>query len=321
MEKEAARGIKVGLFVITGVIFLIIAIYFIGARKSLFGSNLHITAAFEDVNGLQRGNNVRFAGINVGTVDKVIILNDSSIIVVMAIEQDVQRFIKKDAVATIGSDGLMGNRLVNISIGSPEASPVNDGDRIRSVGPMQLDEMLRVLGSTNERINEITGDVKEITEAISSGSGAMWKLINDSITSKKLDQVMDNLRETTAATARVGNDLSAVTSHMRQGEGALGKLVSDTVLENKLENSMKSLEAAAQQAEELTVNLSEASEKLTRENGALDVLASDTSAAKLKRTLNNIEEGTAKFSENMEALQHNFFFRRYFRKKKKRESD
>lgn len=321
MEKETARSIKVGLFVIIGVALLIAAIYFIGSKRSIFGSNIRISAAFKDVNGLQRGNNVRFAGINVGTVDEIIIRNDSSILVMMTIEQDVQRFIKDDAVATIGSDGLMGNRLVNISIGSPGASAVKSGDRIPSTEPVQLEQMLRVLGSTNERINEITGDVKEITAAINSGGGAMGKLINDTITSKKLEAIINNLERTTSSTAIAGNNLADITYRISQGKGALGKLVKDTILENKLDNSLSGLEAAAMEAKKTAKHLSEISGKMAQDNGTIDVLSSDTSAAKLQRALDNIEEGTAKFSENMEALQHNFLFRRYFRKKKKHESD
>lgn len=310
MEKETAISIKVGLFVILGVTCLVLGVYFIGNKKNLFGSNMHIRAMFRDVSGLQTGNNVRFSGITVGTVENITIVNDSTIEVNMLIDKKAGAFIRKDSRASIGTDGLMGSRLVNISSGSASSRPVRSGDAIIGLEPVQMDEMLQVLAESNRNISGITSDIKRITTEIHSGKGPAWKLLADSALANKLDAAITHLERTTAHAESTGKDMSGLIRGVRDGKGSLGKLLTDTALGNRIDRSVTDLSRT-------TENLSSVSDKLQQEKGVLGVLLSDTSAAQIQHSIENIEEGTNKFNENMEALRHNFLFRRYFEKKAK----
>lgn len=297
MEKETSFSIRVGLFVIMGVTCLVLGVYLIGSKQNLFSSNIRIHAMFRNVGGLQRGNNVRFAGINAGTVEDIIILNDSTIQVNMIIERKAAAFIRRDAPAIIGTDGLMGARLVNIGLGSETGSMVKDGDAIRGVEPLQIDEMLQILGESGKNVNGITSDIKKITGTFNSG---------------KLDSMMGNLEDATAHASRMSGNLAGIVDDVRNGKGTLGKLLSDTSLENRLTGSVAAISRTTDDLRQVSNNLKEG-------EGSLGVLLSDTSAAgSMKRSMKNVEQGTKSFSENMEALKHNFLFRKYFKKQEEK---
>ena len=311
MEKETATSIKVGAFVILGVACLVAGIYFIGNKKNLFSSNLHIKALFKNVSGLQRGNNVRFSGINVGTVDNIVIVNDSVIEVNMTIEKRSAEFIRTDATASIGTDGLMGSRLVNIGSGSASSRAVRNGDIIRGLDPVQIAEMLQVLGESNKNISGITSDIKKITTEIHSGKGPVWKLLADSTLAGRLDAAITYFERTSANTERMTKSFADMADGVKRGDGGLGKLLADTAIENKMEVTINDLAKASN-------DLSLVSGQIKNGKGALGAILSDSSAMHIMRSLENIEEGTSRFNENMEALKHNFLFRKYYKNKKKK---
>src|SRR4051812_28244697 len=114
MEKETGYRIRLGIFVSIGVALLIVTIYVIGKKQNLFGTTFKVSGIFHNVSGLQVGSNVRFSGISIGTVENIEIITDSTVRVDMILEEKTRKFIKKDAKASIGSEGLMGNKIVNI---------------------------------------------------------------------------------------------------------------------------------------------------------------------------------------------------------------
>ena len=110
-----------------GLLLFIVGIYVIGKQKNLFGSNFRLQSQFKTVSGLKVGNNVRFSGINIGTVDEIRLLKDTSVLVVLVLKKEVQQFIKADATASIGSDGLMGDKVLTISPGNDVSGIVKEG--------------------------------------------------------------------------------------------------------------------------------------------------------------------------------------------------
>src|SRR5438874_5994764 len=148
MRKEVYRNIRLGIFVTVGMLFLIIGLYFVGDNKNMFSSTFMVRTTFNDVGGLQTGNNVRFSGINVGTVDKIEIKNDTAVEVEMQIQKKLKNIIRKNSLATIGTDGLMGSKLVNIAAGSSDSPIVAEGDNIPSVKSVDTEKMLRTLELT-----------------------------------------------------------------------------------------------------------------------------------------------------------------------------
>jgi phospholipid/cholesterol/gamma-HCH transport system substrate-binding protein len=205
MKTTPGQRIKIGLFTAIGILVLIFAVFFIGNQKSLFSSTIKINGLFKNVNGLQIGNNVRFAGINIGVVDDIQIMNDTTVKVVLTINTSVKKFIKKDAKISIGSDGLMGDKLVVVAPGGgSENNEVNNGDQIGSVNPIDVDKIVAKLTKIEDNAGSLIDNMSQIVAKINSGKGSIGRLINNDKMAKDLDatvqsakSTMDNVHKTT----------------------------------------------------------------------------------------------------------------------------
>jgi len=187
--------IKLGLFVAGGLTLFIVTIFIIGKQKNLFNPVYKLTSEFYNVSGLQVGNNVRFSGINVGTVDNIKIINDSTVKVEMSIRKEVRQFIKSDSEVAIGSEGLIGDRLLVISQGSSDAPWAINGQQLISAEPVETDAIMASLKVTAGNAEIITRQLAEIMVKINTGQGTLGKLIADSSIAQDLDKTMLNLRK------------------------------------------------------------------------------------------------------------------------------
>ena len=194
MKMKTENSIRLGVFVLSGIALLISGIYFIGQKQHLFSNVFRISGVFNNVNGLQVGNNIRFSGINVGTVENITIISDTSVRVDMVIDTDVQKFIKNDATAIIGSEGLMGNKTVNIVPGSLDHPMIKDQEGIKTMKPVDFDEILGQLNTTTQNAAYITDDLSAIMNSIRLGKGTIGKLFMDTTLAKDLNQTIKNLR-------------------------------------------------------------------------------------------------------------------------------
>jgi phospholipid/cholesterol/gamma-HCH transport system substrate-binding protein len=197
MKKDSINKIKLGIFVSLGIVIFITGIYFIGQTKKMFSSTFRVSALFKDVNGLQVGNNVRFAGINVGSVDFIEIITDTSVKVDMIVDVKTQKFIKKDSKAIIGTDGLMGNKIMNISPGTTGKAEIENNDMIGTTIPISIDDMLSKLKTTGDNAAKITTDLAAIIDNISSGKGTIGKLFMDTAFAGNIDRTLVNVKEGT----------------------------------------------------------------------------------------------------------------------------
>ncbi len=195
MKKDAGSTIKLGVFISLGVAVLILGIYFIGERQQIFRKTFRVSGVFRDVAGLQEGNNVRFSGINVGTVDNIRIVSDSSVRVEILIGEGTRQFIKKDAVASIGSEGLMGNKVLVITPGTGGQKEIETNDSIGTVQPVNLDDLFTSLKTTIDNTNDITGDLASITGNIQEGKGTIGRLLMNQSDAQKFDSILVNLKE------------------------------------------------------------------------------------------------------------------------------
>lgn len=196
METHTQKfKIRLGLFVAGGLALFVFAIFIIGKQKNLFNPVFKLTATFYNVSGLQVGNNIRFTGINVGTVDNINIINDSTVRVDMLIKKDVKQFIKSDCVVAIGSEGLIGDRLLVITQGSSDAAPAKEGQEISSVEPVETDAIMASLQGTASNAEIITQQLAEIMFKINSGQGTLGRLIQDSTIAENLSQTMVNIKQ------------------------------------------------------------------------------------------------------------------------------
>lgn len=195
MKKEKGSSIKLGLFVTIGLVLFIAGLYFVGQRKQFFNSSFRVIAMFKNIGGLQVGNNVRFSGITVGIVESIEQVSDTVVRVDMLINYDTKRFIKKDAKAIIGSDGLMGNKIVQINPGSSGQKEIQNNDVIKSEVPIDMDDILEQLQATTENASTITYNLAEITTTLKDGRGTIGMLLMDTTFAQTLKVTMDNIRE------------------------------------------------------------------------------------------------------------------------------
>jgi phospholipid/cholesterol/gamma-HCH transport system substrate-binding protein len=195
MKKNKGNNIRLGVFVAASLILFITGIYMIGSRQQLFGGTFRVHCLFRDISGLQVGNNVRFSGITVGVVDEIEQVNDSMVRVDLVINRGSRTFIKKNAVASIGSDGLMGNRIVVIAPGEGIAAKIADNDLIRTDVPVNIDDILLQLKMASENSVLITRDLATITDNVSAGKGTIGMLLMDSTFAFNLSVALENISE------------------------------------------------------------------------------------------------------------------------------
>ncbi len=198
MEAHSHKfKIRLGLFIAGGLAIFVIAIFIIGKQKNLFNPVFKLTSAFYNVSGLQVGNNVRFSGINVGTVDRITIINDSTVRVDMMVRKEVNQFIKSDCGVSIGSEGLIGDRLLIISQGSTDAPLAKDGQQLTSTEPVETDAIVASVQVSAFNFEIITQQLAEIMINVNSGEGTLGKLIADTSIARNIDRTILNLRKST----------------------------------------------------------------------------------------------------------------------------
>jgi len=194
MDQDTKRNIKLGLFVILGLIIFIFGIFLVGAKSGLFSKSFAVYSIFKNTSGLKPGGNIRFDGVKVGIVKSVTIINDSSVRVDMNIDESKHEFITKTAVASIASDGLMGDELVNITSGSYGSPEAENGDRIQSKQPINMDKEIATLSGTNDNINAITSEIKNLTGALNTKNNTIQTLFKDTTMTANLQRSIANLK-------------------------------------------------------------------------------------------------------------------------------
>lgn len=187
--------VRLGLFVAGGLALFVLAIFIIGKQKNLFNPVFKLTTTFYNVSGLQVGNNIRFSGITIGTVDNIAIINDSTVKVDMLIRKEVKQFIKSDSEVAVGSEGLIGDRLLIISQGSFDSPLAREGERLESVEPVETDAIMLSLKVTAENAEVITQELAEIMIKINGGEGTLGRLIQDTTIARNIDQTIINLKK------------------------------------------------------------------------------------------------------------------------------
>jgi phospholipid/cholesterol/gamma-HCH transport system substrate-binding protein len=198
MKKDTGFKIKLGIFISLGIVLFIVGIYFIGEKQQLFRSTFHLSGIFRDVAGLQAGNNVRLSGINVGTVENISIVSDTSVRVEILVDENTRKFIKKDAVASIGSEGLMGNKIIIINPGTGGKMQIENNDIVQTIQPINMDDILVSLKSSIDNTTVITSNLSKITANVQSGKGTLGRLLTDKSLGKTFDSTFVNLKESTA---------------------------------------------------------------------------------------------------------------------------
>ena len=211
MQNTTGNKMKLGIFVSIGIALFIAGIYFIGDKQQLFSSTFHVSSIFKDISGLTVGNNVRFSGINVGIIEDIQQITDSTVRVDMQIEESSRKFIKKNAVGVIGSDGLMGNKLLIITAGTPGQKPLADNDVIKTSQPVTMDDILIKLKVTGDNAANITNDLAIIMQNVREGKGTVGKLMMDSALAENLGGAIVNIKQ---AAGGLKQNMNAASSNI-----------------------------------------------------------------------------------------------------------
>lgn len=320
--SNRTRQVIVGIFVIIGVAILVLTILTLGSQRKTFDKSVTITSFFDNVNGLQKGNNVWFSGVKVGIIKKVYITGKGVVEVDMAISNDAVQFIRKDAKARLSTDGLIGNKIIEIYGGTVKAPEVEEGDVIEADDLLSTDEMMNTLAKNNDNLLSITTDFKTIANNLAQGQGSLGKLLNEETLIQQLNGITSSLQRAAENLRMVTANTHAYTQKLNQPGSLANDLVTDTVIFNSLRNTARELEALTTTSKDAIASFQRAGDSinagLNNENAPMGLLlSSDEAASDIKATLENLRTSSKKLDENLEALQHNFLLRGFFKKKQK----
>lgn len=320
MAKTKLEHFRLGIFVILGITLLLFAAYLIGNRQNMFSKTFEVSAVFKNATGLQNGNNVRFSGINVGTVSSIEMLNDTAIRVRMIIQDEMRNHIKKNAIASIGTNGLVGSMLINIVPGSGKGTLITPGDELQSSNKIGTQDMMSTLNVTNENAALLTADLLKISQSLNQGKGTLGRLLIDTVMANDLQKTILNLKNISNSAKVTIIEMNKMVAKLNFDESAAGVLLSDTISGGKMKNIIQNLETTSTEIEKMSQNLNSIIGGINDGQGAINYLTKDSVFVdQLQRSIQNIEQGTERFNENMEALKHNFLTRGYFRKLEKKE--
>ena len=297
MEEKQNKKLVLGIFILIGCILFLTALFVIGSKQNLFTSNIKLRSVFETVSGLREGSSVRFNGIEVGTVEKIEIIEGSKVEVVLLIESSVRKFIKRDSKAKIISEGLVGNKIVEITSGTETLQPVHDGDMLESVKPIEAEDIFKSLKETGDNASVITKDLSSIVSKVDKGEGTLGQLINNSSMYNNVDST---LRGFSTSAGEVNGVLRKISS-------SVDMVTTDVI-------------PMTRQIRSITEDIAEISRKMNSNESLVGTLLTDTNFANnlkalirnANQTTANLEQGSFSFAQNMEALKHNFLFKGYF---------
>lgn len=324
-STKNTRAVIVGIFILLGIAIFVITILTLGGQHKTFEKAITVRAIFDDINGLQKGNNVWFSGVKIGTVKKISFYGNSQVEVDMSLEESAKQYIRKNAKARISSDGLIGNKIIVIYSGASKSPSVESGDMLGVEKAANPDEMLATLQSNNKNLLEITNDFKVVSRGIAEGKGTAGRLLTDDRLVNELQSTMSMLRKASSNAQKISSSVADYASKLQRKGTLANDLVTDTVVFARLKATASQLQEISSTANGVVNNLNNTTNglntSLNNRNTPVGMLLHDEgAAADIRVTLRNLQSGTQKLDEDLEALQHNFLLKGFFKKKAKAEA-
>lgn len=318
--EKNKRTVSVGIFIVVGIAILIVAIFALGGQKRSFAPSLTLHAVFDNVNGLQKGDNVFFSGVKIGTVKDVEFYDTSQVRVTMNIEKRVQKYVRKDAKARIGAEGLIGSKIVVIYDGTMQADMIKGGEELYVEKGVSTEDILASLQENNKNLVSITSDFKTVSRRLAEGQGTIGALLTNDTLFQSLKATMANLQMAARNSENLTKSIAAYAAKLQQPGTLAEGLVNDTVIMANLQNAVAQINNAAEDTRTFTQSLQQAGEKLQDGNNAAGLLLNDSVVAgQLREIVTNLNSSSVKLDENLEAMQHNFLLRGFFRKRARQE--
>lgn len=312
------RAVTVGIFIFLGLAFFIAGVLIVGNLRKTFTKSVTIKTVFADVEGLKIGNNVWFSGVKIGTVRKMRFVNKSEVEVSMNIDEMAQEYIRKDSKAKIGSEGVIGNKLIVLYGGSESVPPVEDGDMVTSETTYSMEGMMTTLQKTNDNLLIISNDFKTVSSQMAKGEGTMGKLLYTDSLYRSIDAAVTSLKNAASHAQTLTANLSSFSNKLSQPGSFANDLVTDTVVFAQAREAVRELNQTAASANKMTANIEQASNDPTKPLGLM--LHDQETAKDLKATIANLESSTAKLNETLDAARYSFLLRGGFKKKAKEDA-
>jgi len=318
-ESPNKQAVIVGVFIFLGLVFLLAGILIIGNIRETFNTKMGVISIFDDVGGLKEGNNVWYSGVKIGTVKSMNFFGKSQVEVNLNISTKSQQYIRKDAKVKISTDGIIGNKILVIYGGTEDFTQVEEGDTLAVERMFTSEDMINTLQDNNENLLTITSNIKVITNRLVDGDGTIGKLMNDTSMYSNLNAATVALQHATVKAEQMIGSLATFSSGLNKKGTLANELVTDTTIFNSVKASVVKFHQMADTASIFITNLKNAG---SNPNSAIGVLLHDKEAgAYLKESMKNLESSSKKLDEDLEAAQHNFLLRGYFKKKAKAEKD
>ncbi len=319
-----SRAVIVGIFVFIGVAIFIVTILTLGSQHKTFAKSITVKSFFDNVNGLQKGNNIWFSGVRVGIIRNVSLRQNGTVEVDMSIEDESVKFIPYDVKAKLSTDGLIGNKIIEIYGGTPNAAKIKEGDIINAEKLLSTEAMMSTLSKNNDNLFAITSDFKIISNRLAQGKGTLGKLLTDETMMDELNATTGILKKAAQNLQQLSTNVDAYTKKLNDKGTLANDLVTDTVIFNKLRATVSRLQNVADSSQRIIANFKTTGDiintGLKDKNTPAGMLLNDaSSAATIKITLQNLQSASKKLDEDLEAVQHNFLLRRFFKKKAKEE--
>lgn len=316
----------VGLFLLIGLIILITFIFTLGSQQDTFIKAIEVQAQFHDVGGLKKGDRVWLSGVQVGAIREISIIGKNKVRVNMSVEQGIDSLIRSDSKVRIGSDGVMGNRIIIISPGSSVAAPYQSGTLLNAEPSADMHQLVQYLASSGQNLSVILDNLKKITTTINEGDGLLHLILDDSILSENISSSATSIRLSSEQARLMLTDGRAVSERLSDlllkisSKGMLaGDLLSDTVLYTQLLTTMHELRQSSEHIKNMTEKADLILAKSEKSGSVLSVLMEDRhSGETLTSILANLDSASRKLNEDLLAVRKSFLLRKYFRNKEKR---
>ncbi len=305
-----SRSAIVGIFILLAIVLLVVAIFAVGSQQKTFVKTITVQSVFNDIEGLQAGNNIWLYGVKIGVIKKINFYGKNRVEVLMSIEKSAQPHIPKDAHVKISTDGLIGNKII-IVYGGTFSQTIDENDFLESDTTVSSDAVLATLQQNNQNLLDITNSIK-------SGKGTIGKLIEDPSIANGLNNTIQNFKAVSAGSEIAIGNLNRFTSGLNKKGTLANELVTDTITFANLIQTTNQLKQASYNVAGITQNLQTASNGLTQNNTPIVIIFNNQQVgADLKTMADNLATGSLKLNEDLEAVQHNFLFRGYFRRQAK----
>ena len=296
MNKEDLNKGKLGMFVVVGILLFIVTIYVIGINRNLFGSNFVLNSQFKNVSGLKVGSNVRLSGITIGSVSKIEFITDSLVLVKLLIKDKLQQFIKVDAVASIGSDGLVGDKVLIIEPGSNSKSIVTDNGMIASNSTIEIEDVMKSVKKSAENAEIITHQLARFSLSMNDSNGLLSKLMIDKKFANSIDKTFKNIEISTA-------EIVKFSPKLNDPNGIINRLLVDKNFAINMDNTLSNLQKSS-------ADLALFTSKINNDSNVLSKLIDN------QRLGNSVDSTITKIEI---AVKSNFLLRGYFNRKKRNE--